>query len=461
MLPWPKPQPSLLGISFDGLAISGIVNEFLNFADVFRRYRLRILFDIGYDITIGRTSDLGSSYFPPWTTSIRSLGESLPQAYTSDVVKEAIACVYRGTPIAEAEQYADVCSQLASTLVATFEREDVRLIVVANGTLPDNPLFSEALYIAIQEYGARRKFEKYVLWMDHDLMWSAEPHYYGPYPYPGVRKPAANPHIHYAVATEWMRSRTQAWAPSAAYQIVSNRFFRPNSRRAPGRLRAAYGIPEDAYLIARCTRVVPQKCVERDLRLLNQLQKRLAELGDSRKVFLFVTGPNKEDSEEFERLRIIANQLAIENQVVWGNGLLPFNPALIEDPDRDHFSIHDLLSEADLSSFLTSYDYEGFGNPPGESMAMGVPFIATTYELYDEVYGSKGAIAPLLPIDRTSTAGDPIPEFFIEWTMKTMTDPEYRAQVQRKNLEVCERFYSLSALDRQAIDLFPNVCLNR
>jgi glycosyltransferase involved in cell wall biosynthesis len=453
----PKALPSVLGISFDGLAISGIVNEFLNVADVLRHHHLRVLFDVGYDITMGRTKDFGPAYFPPWVKLLRSIGDLRPQGYFPELIRDVVARVNRGTPVAAAEEYAGVCSQLVSALVATFERENVRLIVVENGTLPDNPLFTEAVYLAIGEYGARRGFEKYVLWRDHDLMWSAEPHLYGSYPYPGVRKPGAGPYIHYAVATEWMRLRMRAWAPSAEYHVVPNRFFRPSPRKTPGRLRSAYGIPEDAYLIARCTRVVPQKCIERDLRLLDELQRRLAASGDRRKVFLLVTGPTKEDLQEFERLAAIESRLSVAGQVVWGDGLLPFNPALIGESNRDRFSVHDLLSEADLSSFLTCYDYEGFGNPPGESMAMGVPFIATTYELYHEVYGSKGAIAPLLSIDRSSTAGDPIPEFFVEWTLRALTDPEYRAQISRRNLEICERFYSLSALERQTAGLFRDV----
>ena len=453
----PEASPSLLGISFDGLAISGIVNEFLNVADVLRHRHLRVLFDVGYDITMGRTADVGPVYFPPWVTLLRSIGDSRPQGYGPDLIKGVVARVNRGTPIAATDEYAEVCSQLVSAIVATFERENVRMLVVENGTLPDNPLFTEAVYLAIGEYGAHHRFEKYVLWMDHDLMWSAEPHLYGSYPYPGVRKPGADPYIHYAVATEWMRLRMRAWAPSADYQVIPNRFFRPAPRKMPGRLRTAYRIPEDAYLIARCTRVVPQKCIERDLRLLDELQRRLTASGNRRKVFLFVTGPTAEDLQEFGRLATVESHLSIAGQVVWGDGLLPYNPALVGDSDRDRFSVHDLLSEADLSSFLTCYDYEGFGNPPGESMAMGVPFIATTYELYHEVYGSKGAIAPLLSIDRSSKAGDPIPDAFVEWTLKTLTDPEYRAQISRRNLEICERFYSLSALERQTSALFRDV----
>jgi glycosyltransferase involved in cell wall biosynthesis len=121
-------------------------------------------------------------------------------------------------------------------------------------------------------------------------------------------------------------------------------------------------------------------------------------------------------------------------------------------PNR--FSIRDLLAEADLNSFLTTYDYEGFGNPPGEAMAMGVPFMSTTYELYQEVYGSKGAIAPLLPIDRATAPDAPIPESFINWTLRTLTNNDYREQVTKRNREICQRFFSLETLERQLRELF-------
>lgn len=452
----PEVPYSIFGISFDGLAISGIVNEFLNVAAVLRGRTFRVLFELGYDITMGRTTDLGRSFLPPWVQAVRCIGSEHPPAYCTDLIEEAAAHVRTGTTIAAAKVYDDLCCQLAALLVTAFVRENVRFLVVENGTLPDNPLFTEAVYLAISEYGARQKLGKYVLWRDHDLMWSAEPHLYGSYPYPGVRKPQVNQYIHYAVATEWMRTRMQAWTPSVTYHIIPNRFFSPARLHTTGRpLRAAYGIPEDAYLVARCTRIVPQKCIERDLRLVDQLQLRLAAQGDARKVFLFVTGPTQEDPGEFERLRSLERTLSIAGQVLWADGLLPFNPLMIDSAvQTGRFSVRDLLSEADLSSFLTSYDYEGFGNPPGESMAMGVPFIATTYELYYEVYGSKGAIAPLLPIDRASSPAEPIPESFIIWTLRALTDTEYRAQIARRNLEVCQRFYSLGALERQVSDIF-------
>ncbi len=451
--------PSILGISFDGLGISGIVNELLNAAAALRSTQFRVLIDLGYDITLGRTRDLNDAFLPSWVEKIRCIGDVHPTGYDANLIDEAYSCVVAGTKMSEAKIYDDVIQQLAELMVITFVRENVRFLIVENGTLPDNPLFTEAIYQAISEYGAQQKLGKYVMWRNHDLMWSAEPHLYGPYPYPGVRKPEESDYIHYFVATEWMRKRMQAWAPSAMYHVLPNRFFSAELQRERTRsLRAAFGIPEDSFLIARCTRVIAQKTIERDLRLLHELQLRFVAAGDNRKLYLLVTGPTREEPEEFERLRSLEKTLSIAGQVIWADGLLPFN-ALRLDPlaESERFSINDLLAEADLSSFLTSYDYEGFGNPPGEAMAMGVPFISTTYELYHEVYGNKGVIAPLLSIDRATAPSDPIPDFFINWTLRLLTDTNYQDEVSKRNLTLCQRFFSIESLQRQLHEIFGNI----
>lgn len=442
--------PSILGISYDGFPISGIVNEFLHLAAVLRGNRYRVLCDLGYDITHGRTIDLGTGHLPAWVTPIRALGSTLPERYTAELVDEARARAVAGTSVAATPEYADVVQQVASLLLETLSRENVWLLVVENGTLPSNPIFTEALLRAIAAYGSSRKLGKYVLWRDHDLMWSAEPHLHGTYPYPGVRKPAPSEYIHYLVTTDWMRQRLLDWAPEITCHVVPCRFFSPAPNPSHRPLRSAYGIPEDALLVARCTRVAPQKSITRDLYVLHQVQLRLASLGDPRKVYLVVTGPTQEDPDEFQKLRTLERTLSIAGQVVWANGLLPFHSATMAPNVRgDRFSVRDLLSEADLSSFLTTFGYEGFGMPPGEAMAMGVPFISTTYELYHDVYGSKGAVAPLLPIDRNSTPDDPIPEFFLQWTLRVLTDAAYRVEITKRNYEVVRRFFSIGSLATQ------------
>ncbi|NJK31008.1 MAG: glycosyltransferase family 4 protein [Deltaproteobacteria bacterium] len=378
--------------------------------------------------------------------------------YNFDVIVAARELVRSGTSVTTLNEYDSLCDEIAVSLVATFERENVGLLVVENGTLPDNPIFTEALYRAIRTYGARRQFGKFVLWRDHDMMWSAEPHLYGVYPYAGVRRPDLNPHIHYAVLTEWMRTRMVAWSPGIVYHVISNRFFFPDiPQRTTRSIRESCGIPANAYLFARCTRVIPQKSIERDLRLIDAVQRRIEARGINKKVFLFVTGPKDEDPREFARLCEVEQTLSIAGQVIWGDGcLLPFNLSAISLPDEDpRFTIRDLVADADISSFLTTYDYEGFGNPPGEAMCMGTPFIATTYELYHEVYGSKGAIAPLWWITATSSPSDPVPEDFVDWTFRVLEDAAYREQIIQKNLAVCQRYFSMEALHNQLMEIFP------
>src|SRR5690242_6602983 len=103
---------SVLGISFDGLAISGIVNEFLNVATVFRSDGFRILLDLGYDITIGRTVDSGRLFLPSWVEVVRCI-VPYPQGYCTDVVEQAFDRVTSGTSVAAAKTYDDLCGQLA------------------------------------------------------------------------------------------------------------------------------------------------------------------------------------------------------------------------------------------------------------------------------------------------------------------------------------------------------------
>ena len=92
--------PTVLGISFDGLVISGIVNEFLNLAAVLRHHGFRVLFDFGYDITLGRTGSPGGNLGLSWVEIVQSIGRALPPGYCSALVEKAFDCVKGGITIA-------------------------------------------------------------------------------------------------------------------------------------------------------------------------------------------------------------------------------------------------------------------------------------------------------------------------------------------------------------------------
>jgi glycosyltransferase involved in cell wall biosynthesis len=450
---------NVLGISFDGLPISGIICEFLNTAQVLRRRGPEILLDLGYDIRLDtpRTIHLEAQYhkFPDWVSPVRVIGDAAPSEYTASIVQETRLDVLAGKSVSRSPHLQRLSAVLARVLVDSFTRHKVKILILENATLPENPLITEALYRAIHEYGVRNKLGRYVLWRDYDLMWSVDPYRYGQYPYPGVLRPRPSPFIHYAVLSDWMRRKMRKWAPGVPFEVLENCFFSLDLPRKPnGSLRRFYGIPADAIVIARCTRIIPEKCVERDIRLVATVQQRLTEKGDARKIFLVVTGPVREDPIEFRRLREIETNLRLTDQIVWTDGLLPFSPLVRRGYPESYFSVADLLAESNVSSFLTSFDYEGFGNPPGEAMAMGVPFVATTYELYNSVYGRKGAIAPLEPIDRFSSADEPLSEPFLNAFLRLLLDDDHRRRIIAHNLEVSRRYFSTQTLEMKLENLF-------
>lgn len=303
-------KPCILGISFDGVSISGIVNELATLARVFNQRGFRVLVDLGFDITMANVRDIADGGLPSWAETMSCIEGNLPAGYSRGAIEEAAASVRSGTPLVQIPEYERLSEDLAQSLVSTFHREDVRFLAVENGTLPDNPIFTEALHLAINQYGSERSFGKFVLWRDHDLMWSTEPHLYGSYPYSGVRKPTNNPYVRYVVLTEWMRIRMKAWAPDCDYFVFPNRFeILSESKNKRRFFRSKYAIPSDALLVARSSRIIPAKCIERELRLLRSLQDKLEASGDTRRIYLFVTGPIDEDPAEFQRLRIVEDSL--------------------------------------------------------------------------------------------------------------------------------------------------------
>ncbi|ALG11518.1 glycosyltransferase [Kibdelosporangium phytohabitans] len=422
---------ALWGISFDATPISGVVVEFVKTAKHFADRDRRVVLDLGYDIK----ADKGA-FFRPYTDESRLLPdwvdlgriggvEEIP-GYDSDFVAEVLReVVGRGSAPHLLPRIDAVAAQLSDLIVETWEAHDVSTVMVENGTLPENITYTKALHLAIEKYGARRNLGRYVLWRDHDLMWQSEPSSgkYGVYPYPATPKPPNSPHIHYLALHEQARGKTLEWAHLRAVDVLPNAFTHRKATVHDGNadFRREHGIPADAPLIARCTRVIRQKRIDRDLHLL-------AAIPDA---YLFVAGDTGESAEEHRRLTSLAADLGVTDRVVFGGWLAPHE----DDVGRStgsRYSVRDLLAHADLASFLTSYDYESYGNPVGEAIASGVPYMSTRYELYDTVYGSKGFRAPLLTED--------IPDAcFVRQVRDLLADDEKRAQMAEHNFQLGER----------------------
>ncbi|WP_226377310.1 MULTISPECIES: hypothetical protein [Burkholderia] len=454
----------LFGISMDGVLASGITEEFLKVASIFNGHGYRTYLDLGYDIR----SDKGDFFrpyaneaeaLPDWLALARIRGLAEVRGYTQRLVREMLEQIRDG----DGERIrrclgGAIVPRIAASIVDTWRRLDVSVVIVENGSLPENLLFSEALRLAIEQYGREKRKGPFVLWRDHDLMWFSESEKYGGPAFEHIPKPPVSKYIRYATLTNTARKRFNEWAPHIDATVLPNcfRFEQAAIDDANRHFRAHYGIPADALLIARCTRVIPQKRLDRDIFLLHALRESMRSSGSERSVYLFVTGPTGEHEEEHGRLSRMAIELGVDAQVIYGNGLLPCS-ALCRPSNRasrePQYSVGDLLAHADLSSFLTSYDYEGFGNPPAEASAQQRPFISSTYELYDEVYGEKGFKSLLL---RTRKDWDGMPDgAYAHAVRELLLDERRRQRWARFNFELGRRHFSLEFLRRRLRACLP------
>ncbi|MEU4247158.1 glycosyltransferase [Amycolatopsis sp. NPDC026612] len=436
----------LWGVSFDATPLSGVVVEFLKTAQRFAARGHRVHLDLGYDIK----ADKGAFFrpyrdegrlLPEWVTLGRIEGVERIRGYDREFVERVLRQVVQAGDTALRPAIDRVADELAERIVATWERLGVTVVMVENGTLPENPAYTEALYRAIDRYGARHRLGRFVFWRDHDLMWQSEPGIvkYGRFPYPGVPAPRNSPHIHYFALHEQAKARTLEWVPGLEnIDVLPNSFAvapaRVDERNAA--FRRDHGIPEDAPLLARITRIIPQKRIDRDLHLL-------ALLPDA---WLFVAGDTRETPTEHARLGDLATRLGVRERVVFGGWLTPYDTAV---PGR--YSVRDLLAHATVVSFLTSYDYESYGNPISEAIASGTPYVTSGYELYDVVYGSKGFRAPVLDI----RARDLPDSAFAREVAELITDEGKRAEVVRANSELGQAHFGARIVGDLVDRLYP------
>jgi glycosyltransferase involved in cell wall biosynthesis/GT2 family glycosyltransferase len=391
----------LWGISFDATAISGVVVEFVKTARVFRDQGYRVHLDLGYDVKADKNAFFRpysneSELLPAWVSLDRIEGVAEIPGYDKSFVAAVLSEYVQGREGESLLSRVDsVAEALSQRIVEKWERLDVSFVMVENGTLPENIAYTKALYQAIDVYGRRHGLDRFVLWRDHDLMWQSEPGIkkYGDFPYPRTVAPVNSPYIHYAALHDEARRRTLEWVPGLEkIDVLPNTFTHAPAvidERNAG-FRCEHGIPKNAVLIARCTRIIPQKRIDRDIHLV-------AGLADRADVYLFVAGSTTESPDEYARLLRLADSLGVRDRVVFGGQLAP-HESDVGCPSGRGYSVRDLLAHADVVSFLTSYDYESYGNPIGEAIASHIPYITTRYALYDTVYGSKGFRAPVMEL---------------------------------------------------------------
>jgi GT2 family glycosyltransferase/glycosyltransferase involved in cell wall biosynthesis len=421
----------LWGVSFDATPISGVVVEFIKVANVFHDRGFRVYLDLGYDIKADKQAFFRRygqepQLLPDWIhlariDELETVDQYGPE-FVTDVLGEVVG---RGDGSRLAGTVDQVAAEVRERILATWERHEVSFVVVENGTLPENITYTRALYDAIEEYGSRHRLGRFVLWRDHDLMWQSEPSAgkYGTFPYPYVPTPRNSPFIRYVVLNEEGRQRMMAWAPELNdVEVLPNAFaYGPatvNDHNAA--FRRDHGIPDVVPLIARFTRIIPQKRIDRDIHLL-------AALPDA---YLFVAGDTTESPSEYAHLTALADRLGVADRVVFGGPLAPLSAG--PGSARRGYSIGDLLAHCTVASFLTSSDYDSYGNPIGEAITSGVAYLTSRYDMYDAVYASKGFRAPVLDIREHDL---PTGEFVAE-VNALLTDPARRRELAEFNRQL-------------------------
>ncbi|MFJ1759803.1 glycosyltransferase [Amycolatopsis sp. NPDC088138] len=437
----------LWGVSFDGTPLSGVVVEFLKTAKRLSARGHRVHLDLGYDIKADKGAFFRpyrdeSGLLPDWVVLDRVDGVETIRGYDREFVERVLTeVVQREAGAALRPELDRIAGELADRITATWERLGVTMVMVENGTLPENPAYTEALYRAIDRYGARHRLGRFVFWRDHDLMWQSEPGIakYGRFPYRETPAPRNSPHIHYFALHEEAKARTLEWVPGLRnLDVLPNTFPMDTAKIDPRNagFRRDHGIPDGVPLLARITRIIPQKRVDRDLHLL-------ALLPDA---WLFVAGDVEEAPAEYTRLTELAGRLGVRDRVVFGGWLTPYDTAT---PGR--YSVRDLLAHASVVSFLTSYDYESYGNPVSEAIASGTPYVTSGYELYNAVYGRAGFRAPVLDI----RARDLPDAAFAREVAELITDEGKRAEVVRANQDLGRARFGTQVVDDLVDRLYP------
>lgn len=398
-------------ISFDAVALSGITVEASKVARELIKKGIRSFLDLGYDIKLdkgnfnreyGYERDIYRDRF----TLIRVDNISTVPFYNLEFITRAHDILISQTlKVTEQEkrvvleavqQSANVLSQRILTLWRSL---NVGTLVVENGTLPENIIYTKALYLAIEQYGLEARLGKYVIWRDHDLMWNSEKTVmkYGAPPYPYAVKPVKSSFITYVTLNEDLKRRLEYWCNSEVEINVRRNTYDFSEHKVSVDLRAGLGIRQQDIIIARTTRLIPQKRLDRDILLTQRLNQLFEQDDVDKKVWLVIAGDTDENTEHVAYLQKLVTMLGVAACVRF-IGPLQHDCLAVK---KEAGTIEDLYHASDLVSFMTSWDYDSYGNPIGEAISARRCYITTGYEYYEEVYGQHGFIAPVMDISAT------------------------------------------------------------
>jgi glycosyltransferase involved in cell wall biosynthesis len=205
---------------------------------------------------------------------------------------------------------------------------------------------------------------------------------------------------------------------------ATNPIFRPIDRvQAQERVRERYGV--DGPFILFVSTIEPRKNVSTLLRSVWQLGECYKE--DVRLVMAGGKG------WLFEDVFALMNELKLDDRV----------HLLGQVPNED---LLDLYNAAEMLAHPAFY--EGFGLPPLEAMACGLPVIVSNVASLPEVVGDAALLIDPHDVDELTVA-----------LWRVLNDDELRQEMQEKGLRQAERF-SWERAARETVDIYGRVLHN-
>jgi len=434
----------LFCISFDSVAMSGIIVELLKVAKVFYDNDYLIYLDLGYEIKADKNNFFipyseEKKIIPHWINLVKTIDHPFYD-YSEDLILAIFQSAINESKISSEHEnlIENYSNYISERLIILWNELNIKYILVENGTLPENIIFTKAIYKAIEIYGKQNNFKKYVIWRNHDLMWSSEANIYkyGKFPYQNTPKFSTSRFISNVVLHDADYNEALNWCPSASISVLRNNFQVKkivNYQKTRDGFRKLYNIPESAFLLARSTRIIPQKRIDRDIYLVNFLYQIAKSQKNDINIYLAIAGNPHENFDEYLRLKKLISEFKLEDYVFFTGNLKP-----IELQNDDENNLESLILASDLCSFMTSYHYDSFGNPIAEAISLGKPYIATSYKQYKHVYGDLGYQGLIFPI--SEDVDEQVNEHFAKKVYELLLNQDDRDAIVAKNTHIMKSY---------------------
>ena len=198
--------------------------------------------------------------------------------------------------------------------------------------------------------------------------------------------------------------------------------------------RKAFGIADDQLIFLQPTRVKRNKCVEKSIKLI-------AELNDIMKKdnVLMITGsPVYSRGNYFEEIVRKIKKLGVN--VIFANDRLFLGRH--QNPEQKFYSVHDAYLHADFVIYPNTSD--AFGNPVIEAVAYKKPLIVNRFPNLDEFLGKGFRFIVMENKVTPETVSD---------TYELILDSKKREENADHNSRLLQKFYSSDILDDNLIPI--------